>query len=267
MSGGKGMKIFKTVLCLLFATGLSVCYAGELTGLAIAEKVHDSNKSRVGLVIQGSMKMKDLRSGSEEKRDVITLALTRKDITKSLFRFTSSTYKGTTFLTVERKKRDNLQYLYLNSVGSPRQIESSDKEKSFVDTDMSNEDMGGAKIRDYTYKRLGDKTIRGRQCYLIERYPKSRSSKYTKHIVVIDKQTMIPVRVKSYGKSGRVIRTMAADDIKPVAKNINIPRKIRVIDLVKKHETEMNINMAKQKKINRGYFNKNRMSRRWVEEK
>lgn len=255
---------------LLSALTLFICGTlngqDNVTGDWIAQKVHDSNRSSSGLVLKGSMVMKNIDTGSSEIRKSVMLAVTEGVLTKGIFRFTDSSYSGTTMLTLERSGQDNLQYLYLPSVGSPRQIESSDREKNFVDTDFSNEDLGGSKISDYTYKRLPDQKYRDYDCYVIERTPKNKSSKYSKHVVIIDKGTMIPVNVQFYGKSGRVIKTMNAGQIKKISGRISLPMYIEIIDLEKRHQTAFGISEAQEKNLNRGYFNRNRMNMKWAEE-
>ncbi|HPQ52040.1 MAG TPA: outer membrane lipoprotein-sorting protein, partial [Spirochaetota bacterium] len=159
------------VCCIFAAAGSG--YGQELSGRDIALKVHNSNKSTTGIVLKGQMNLKNLKNGSSESRRVVALSVRNGGLSKSLFRFTDSSYSGTTFLTLERSGRDNLQYLYLRSVGSPRQVEGSDREDYFVDTDLSNEDLGGSRVDDYNYKRLPDKNIGGKDCYVLERYPKN----------------------------------------------------------------------------------------------
>ncbi len=260
----------KKIIALIFTASLvcavSVLNARDsLSGEEIAKKVHDANRSASGLVLKGTLTMKDMTNGSSESRNAIVLTLKQGGQSRALIRFTSSSYSGTTMLTIERKGRDNLQYLYLPSVGSPRQIEGSDRENNFVDTDFSNEDLGGSRIKDYTYKRLEDRNIGGNDCYVIERYPKSTSSKFSKHVVVIDKATMIPLNVQFYGKSGRVIKTMRAAQVRKIG-SVNVPMYLEVTDIVKKRQSILNVKDAREKNINRGYFNRNRMGSRWAEE-
>jgi hypothetical protein len=176
------MKRIQTgIAALVFAASFTAVQAQDLSGRDIAQRVHDANKSAVGLVLKGAMSLKNLKNNSTENRAVMALSVRQGGLSKSLFRFTDSTYSGTTFLTIERRGSDNLQYLFLKSVGSPRQIEGSDREKSFVDTDLSHEDLGGSQVDDYNYNRLANVKADGRDCYVIERMPKRRNSNFSKH--------------------------------------------------------------------------------------
>lgn len=259
------MKKLIAVAVLLFAGHVAAYSQDGLTGEDIAKKAHDSNRSAEGIVVKGRMAMTDLSVRSSESREVVVLSVREGGLSKSMIRFTDSSYRGTTMLTMERSGQDNLQYLYLPSVGSPRQIEGSDREKSFVDTDFSNEDLGGSRIQDYTYSRLADRKTGIGDCYVIERFPKNRSSKYSKHVVTIEKTSMIPVEVQFYAKSGRVVKSLRAGQIKQISGNVRVPMHMEVVDIEKRHQTVIDVSSAQEKSINRGYFNRNRMSMQWSE--
>lgn len=258
--------ISSAIAVCLFSIAGAVLAQDNITGEDIANKAHEANKSASGIILKGQLLMEDMNSGSSESRKAIVMTITRGGSTSGLIRFTDSSYRGTTMLTLERPGRDNLQYLFLPSVGSPRQIEGSDRENNFVDTDFSNEDLGGSRIADYKYNRLADRKIGGNECYVIEKFPKSSSSRYSKHIVVIDKSTMIPLSVQFYGRSGRVVKTMRAGDIKNIGAGINVPMFLEVVDIEKKRKSKLSVSLAEEKNLNRGYFNRNRMSMKWAEE-
>jgi len=256
-------KFMKCFMALCFAAAfLQQAPAENLTGKAIAQKARDTNKSGIGMVVKGTLVLKNMKSNSIENRSFVTLSSRSGELSRSLFRFTSSSYSGTTFLTIERRSSDNLQYLFLKSIGSPRQVESSDKEKNFVDTDLSNEDMGGGKVIDYTYKRLGDRTVKGKECYVIEKYPKRKNSKYSRHLIIIDKATFVPIASKGYNRAGRVVKTMKAGNIRKIG-SVHVPWSVMVTDITKRHRTTMKVSFAAEQRSSRGYFNKNRLKMRW----
>lgn len=260
----------KKTISLIISSALVCIAAGtqaqdNLTGEQIAQKVHDANKSATGLVIKGSLTMKNMASGASESRSAVLITVKQDGQNRALIRFTSSSYSGTTMLTIERAGKENLQYLYLPSVGSPRQIEGSDREKNFVDTDFSNEDLGGSRIADYKYNRLPDQNIAGSSCWVIERIPKSSSSKYSKHVVVIDKATLLPVSVQFYARSGRLVKTMKAAQVKKTG-SVYVPMYLEVTDIENKRQSVLSVADAQEKKVNAGYFNRNRMNARWAEE-
>ena len=256
-------KIALSLAIILFCSLAS--RAEDLTGKQIAETAEKKNQSAIGLVSQGTIVLEDLKNSKTETRSFTLLGLSKNGLRNAAFRFTDSRYKDTTFLTMEKSGGDKLQYIYLKSVGSPRQVESSDKEKNFVDTDMSYEDMGGSKTADYDYKRLDDRQVNNRECYVIEKYPKNKSSRFQKHLILIDREYWVPVAAKFYSTDGRVVKTLAAEDVRQIAGGIYLPFSITVTDIAEQHRTLIKLKKAEEKPLNQGYFNKNRMNKSWAE--
>jgi len=237
----------------------------DLTGLQIIEMANKANQSTKGFVKKGVMELINLDTDKKETRKFIIISKKTEDGERSLFRFLDSTYAGTTFLAI-KKGDDSTMYIYLKSIGSPRQVEGSDKEATFVDTDITNEEMSGGITKDYDYKRLEDKKIGDNDCYVIERYPKSKNSKFSKHVVFIDKKVLKTIVMKSYSKEDRVVKTIKQDKIKQIAENIYDTTEITVTDTEKKHQTVLKINEIYEKDINPGYFSKERMGKKLAEE-
>jgi len=263
----KSIKIvlFSLITLFLFASPF-LNAADKLTGKDISVLMDKANSS-TGTVTKGVLELKDLKSGSVEKRTYITISGLEQGLKRMLFKFIDSSYKGTAFLTVENKGGSKVQYVYLSSMGSPRQVEASDKESNFLDTDVTNEDLGGGNSGDYTYERLEDKTVDGMDCYHIERIPVNKKSKFSKYSVIIDKKSLLAVQVKAYSKDNRLVKTIKADEIKKVREGLYVPARLTVTNIPDKHETGIKILDVKEKAVNAGYFNKNRMGKTLEEEK
>jgi hypothetical protein len=261
-------KILAVVLGAFFAAPFSAFAAGDagLTGLQIADRVEAANVSSKGVVTKAALELKDISSGAVETRNCIMVGMTENGFKKTIFRFTDSSYRGTTFLTIDKEDRSKVIYLFLKSVGSPRQIEASDRENNFVDTDFSNEDLGGSNTADYTYTRLEDKKAGEMDCFFVEKAPKSGSSKYSKYQMLIDKATYIPVMVRAFNRDGRLVKTIKMDNIKKIAEGINVPFGIIVVDVDKKHSSSISVKEAVEKVVGAGYFNKNKMDAKWAVE-
>jgi len=243
--------------------------AEELSGRQIAEKVKTSNHSTKGLVTKGTLTLKDMKSGSSESRSAIIFAKTGSDgLRRAAFRFTSGSQKGTTFLSLERSGKDNVQYIYLKSVGKARQVEASDKEKNFVDTDISNESLGGMKLDDYTYKRVADEQVQGCDCYVVENIPVRSDSAYSKRVISTDKQTLVPLAVKDYNKAGRLVKQsiVNAKTMKKIRPGLCVPSEMVVTDNEAKHQTLLKVDYISEDEISEDLFNKEKISVKWAQE-
>jgi len=258
----------RMIVTAVFVLGLFACVqaADEMTGKDIILKFQAANLSAKGVVSKAEFVLKDLVSGSTEKRKIISMNISESGLKKMVFRFLDSINKGTTFYSVEKPDKSTVSYIFLKSIGSARQVESSDKEKNFIDTDIANEDMGGSDINDYIYTRVEDKKIGDMDCYSVEKIPVNKNSKYEKHVVYIDKASMVAVASKSWGKDGRVVKTIKQEDIRKIGEGLYGAYKTIVTDVERKHETDINVLETAEKDLNKGYFNKNKMDVKWSEE-
>ena len=261
-----------TLLILAVLTlGMGAVYANDgLSGKKIAQMAKDANKSRNRIVWS---KMEIFDNGKKvESRRMINKFYWKGGKERIVVRFMNGLKRNVTFLSVEKNpKKDNIQYIYLPGVGRPRQISSAEKQNDFEDTDMTNEDIGGRKVNDYNYKRLKDRNIKiGKekfQCYVIIAKHKNQSVRFPKFRFWIDKKTLVPVKVKVYGKDKRLKRVGFSALVKELKKGVYMPHYMYMKDLERNHETKM---MALKVKIDtpslkRRQFSPSNLSKPWKE--
>jgi hypothetical protein len=71
---------------------------------------------------------------------------------RTLIRFTyPNDIRNTAFLVWEHPGEEDEQFLFLPALGRVRRIAGSEKQDSFVGSDLSYEDIGGRELADYTY--------------------------------------------------------------------------------------------------------------------
>jgi hypothetical protein len=252
--------MFSGLFCLSQAFGQD-----SLSGREIIDKMDKANISKTGLVAKSQLELKDISSGSSEKRRCVSIMVSENGLKKSLFRFMDSSYKGTTFLALEQPGNRKLQYVFLKSVGSPRQVEASDKENNFLDTDIANEDMGGVNPDDYTFKRLDDKTFDGKDCYVVERIAAKFASKFSKTVLAIDKLSLVPVDVRFYNKENRLIKTIKSSDIRKVGDGVFQAYQSIITSIPDKHQSIIQTLDIAEKPLQNSLFNKEKMGSPWSE--
>ena len=103
--------------------------------------------------LEMSMRLFD-RQGRMRQRSLVVTMLresgNRGD--RVLVRFISpNDIKGTGLLVWEHPSAEDERFLYLPALGRVRRIVGSEKQESFVGSDLSYEDIGGRAIEDYTY--------------------------------------------------------------------------------------------------------------------
>ena len=89
------MKKFCYLILALLFTG--TLYAQDnMTGEEIAQKARHSNRSPKGVIVKANIIMKNMISGKTETRNAVVITVDNNGLAKGLFRFTNSSYSGTT---------------------------------------------------------------------------------------------------------------------------------------------------------------------------
>jgi hypothetical protein len=146
--------------------------------------------------------------GQEAMRQLSYEALeepNRKDKTVIRFTFPPDT-KGTTLLTHERGEEDDDQWLYLPSLKRVKRIASSNKSGSFMGSEFAYEDMVVRQFEKYHFRYLGDELVDDRDCYVIERTPKSADSGYSKVIRWLQKDNLQELKSDFYDRKGQLLK-------------------------------------------------------------
>jgi hypothetical protein len=99
------------------------------------------------------------RQGRVLERSMPLLALrgTNGACDKTLVRFLyPNDIKNTSLLVWEHPDSDDERFLFLPALGRVRRIAGEEKHESYVGSDLSNEDIGGRDIAEYTYAFAGE---------------------------------------------------------------------------------------------------------------
>ncbi len=148
------------------------------------------------------------RSGHQRVRRFESRMVRHDGLQDSLIRFTYPTdIDGTAFLTLERRGGDAQQFLYLPALRRVRRIVAKQKGKSFVNSDLYYQDLERRRPDKDRHRLLGEATVDGRRCWILESIPKEKgSSAYGKNIAWIDQATLLPVKGESYDRKLRKIK-------------------------------------------------------------
>lgn len=137
--------------------------------------------------------------------------------------------------------------------------------QSWMGTDFTNDDLvkESSVVKDYTHQFVGDTTIDGRNCHIIEFIPKpSTAVVWGKLLVSIDKKDLIELYTEFYDEEGQLINTMKADNIKMMDGRL-IPTHIVMIPIDKQHQkTEITYaSIQFNREIKAGFFSIENMKR------
>lgn len=135
--------------------------------------------------------------------------------------------------------------------------------QSWMGTDFTNDDLvkESSIVNDYKHSIIGDTTIDGRGCYLIQMIPKPEAAVvWGKLIVCIDKKDFLELHTRFFDEEGKLINIMNAYDIKMMDNRL-IPTRFEMIPVGKKNQKTEMIYRAIQynRPIDDGFFTVEKM--------
>ncbi len=194
------------------------------SGVSIMEKVNarDEGEAVSRTVL---MEMTD-RRGKQRVRNTTGYRKYYGDEKRTVIFYKSpKNIKGTAFLTFDypEVEKDDDQWLYLPAMRKVRRISASDRGDYFLGTDFSYEDIKNESkvtIEDYTYKTIGEETIDGHLCYVVEGIPVSKGIAkelgYGRTKAWVDKEIWMARRVDYWDTRGNYLKTNHITDIRKV---------------------------------------------------
>jgi outer membrane lipoprotein-sorting protein len=208
--------VFLLTLLALYAAGNAAAQTGADAAAIVRESRNIINADTVSTRSRMVITAKDGKTSERlidqfSKKDAQGLART-----VIVFQQPASV-RNTRFLTVE-KSGDDDRWIFLPSLGKIRRIASSEGGGSFMGTDFSYDDMAlqtrGTDAD--SHRIIGEESLNGRDCYIIESVPGDGGFGYAKYVQWIDRDTKIPWKVELYDRRGTVVKLMEILEVKDV---------------------------------------------------
>jgi hypothetical protein len=203
--------MFKRILILLLSLSAlsAAAQTPEEKGLAIAIESDKRDRGFGDSTVNLEMVLKN-RQGEESRRRIRVATLEiANDGDKGLTVFDEpADVKGTALLTFSHKTADDDQWLYLPALARVKRISSANKSGSFMGSEFAYEDIGSQEVEKYKYKYIRDDNYENRSVFVIERYPVSPNSGYTREVVWIDKDHYRAWKVEYYDRKQALLKTL-----------------------------------------------------------
>ncbi|PWB35339.1 outer membrane lipoprotein-sorting protein [Pseudomonas sp. SDI] len=117
----------------------------------------------------------------------------------------------------EERGVEDSQWMYLPVSRQTRRISTTDKRGAFMGSDFSYADLDNIRVSDYRQTLLGEETIDGRACYVLEREPSSEQvlakTGYNRLKVWIDKQNSLVMRQDYFDTRGVMIKQLRTQKV------------------------------------------------------
>jgi outer membrane lipoprotein-sorting protein len=178
-----------------------------LTGQALEEKQDQMQSGYVGetremtltlISVQGAESVRKVRFEGQE-------GVGRHDKSRLSFTYPAD-MDGAMLLTHEQAERDDDQWLYLPAVKRIKRIATANQSGSFMGSEFAYEDLVVRQLDKYEFRYIGDETIDGKDCYVIERTPKNRSSGYSRIVRWRMKDNLQELRSDYYDRKGELLK-------------------------------------------------------------
>ena len=194
------------------------------SGVSIVEKVNarDEGEAVSRTVL---MEMTD-RRGKKRVRNTTGYRKYYGDEKRTVIFYKSpKNIKGTAFLTYDYPdiEKDDDQWLYLPAMRKVRRISASDRGDYFLGTDFSYEDIkkeSKVTIEDYVWKTIGEESIDGHDCYVMEGVPVSKEIAkelgYGRTKSWVDKEIWMARKVDYWDIRGKYLKTNHITDIRNI---------------------------------------------------
>ncbi|MES2263793.1 MAG: outer membrane lipoprotein-sorting protein [Pseudomonadota bacterium] len=147
--------------------------------------------------------------GKDEK---LTLAFTGPDDVKGVV-LQSVNYD-------EAAAKEDDQWMYLPALRQVRRIAATDKRGSFMGSQFAYIDLDKLRVGDYRQKLVGEESVDGKPCYIIERLPVSDSvtnrTGYHKSTVWVDKDSFVVLKQSYYDARGVQFKLFVAKKLEKI---------------------------------------------------
>ena len=210
----------------------SIIFSQGLTGRELAEQMNNKSepkdsKSKI------SMLLINIKKNRERKSEMISIS--KDDGDKMLLFFkTPKRDKGIGFLKIENEGNDKFS-LFIPKLKKIRRISSDNQSDSFMNSDLSYEDMLSRNLDDFNYNIMGINDT----SYILISIPKDDNSEYSKHESWISKDKLLIETENSYDKKGNLLKEkiFTHENIK----DYDIVSEINVTNVQKQHQTILKI--------------------------
>jgi outer membrane lipoprotein-sorting protein len=201
------------VIVAMLVPALAFAGPAEDKGLEIAKEADRRDQGFGDTTSKMVMTLRNKR-GQESKRELDIRSLEVKgDGDKSLTVFhTPRDVRGTALLTFSHGVDPDDQWLYLPALRRVKRIASNNKSGPFMGSEFAYEDLSSQEVEKYTYKYLKDDKVGGVDCFLVEQYPVSKDSGYTRLQAWLDKDEYRVRKIDFYDRKGALLKTLTPSE-------------------------------------------------------
>jgi len=210
--------------------------------------------SRENTLISGMRMVLQSEKGNQKERLIQLASRERGAARDTYIEFIQpADVRGTRFLTLGNPKGEDDQYLFLPALGRVRRIASSGKNGSFMGSDLFYYDLEEQDYRDFRYTLVGEESLGGMSCWVLEAYPLTGGSPYDKSRIWVNKGDYFIYKRQVF-ENGELWKTFRMGDVHHFG-SLLMALKISVVDHRREHRTLLEYrNPQVNGKVDEGLF-------------
>lgn len=204
------------LFCATLVFGHDTAGLWAMDGTTVARRVYDRN---VGNDATADAEMTLVnRSGHQVVRKFRVLTKTDGPVRKALIRFLSpADIEGTGFLVLEKDGAETEQFLFLPALRRARRVVSSQKARSFVNSDFTYEDMERRPVESFEHTLVGEEVLDTVPCWVVDATPRAgTASQYGRIRSWVAKDMDVPLRLHYFDPKGQHIKTYQVQSLQQI---------------------------------------------------
>ncbi len=211
----------KCFVGILFLAAGSCCVAEELTGYEVARRADAVDKGKTSSYT-ATMTLTN-KKGTVRTREIFMRSKDYGDVKKSVIVFAKpKDVAGVSYLShdypdkADGTKQDSDSWLYMPAMKKVRRISGSGKDDDFMGTDFTYADMGDRGLTKDTFTLLGEDTVDGMDCWMVESVAKDKKEKTQRRVIWYCKENYKIVKGEYYDKQNTLSRVLSCSDIRKI---------------------------------------------------
>jgi hypothetical protein len=124
--------------------------------------------------------------------------------------------KDTRYLLLERAGARDQQFFYLPTMQRVMRLSEASRREPFLGSAFYLVDLVRPALDDFTYAFVGEVTLQGRACRLVEATPKDPDAEaYGRAVLAIDPDDLVVMRTELFDTDGRPLKVLHVDVLEP----------------------------------------------------
>jgi hypothetical protein len=170
--------------------------------------------------------------------------------------------KDTRFLFFDHETGRDVQFIYVPAAKRAIQVGGQTRKQSFLGSEFYVGDFAQPELDAFTYSFVGEETVGGRKCKLVQAVPKNTEDMlYSKSIAAVDPNDLVVMRTQLFDDKGQLQKVWTIEKIEKIDGNWT-PLKQKIEDVQEKHWSELEMSEVKYNaQLPDDIFNKSYLTR------